>query len=176
MDIISPGEEAASGHHETDMDIYNEFESVIEALESEGIDYALCGGIAVFIYGYERLTQDIDLLVLAKDVSRIKEAVRPLGFDIDSGEIPFGVGTPQRRVIHRVTKIEGSETLLLDLMVVSDFLRDVWESRKVMEWKDKRLRIVSTEGLVRLKKLAGRLKDLADIEGLGLVEDRNGES
>ena len=158
------------------MDLYSEFERVIGALESEGIDYAVCGGIAVFLYGYERLTDDIDLLVLEGDLPRVKEAVRPLGFDIDSGEIPFGVGTSQRRVVHRVTKIDGSEMLLLDLMVVPDFLQDVWESRKVMEWKNGRFRIVSAEGLVRLKRMAGRLKDLADLEGLGLMEDESAES
>jgi hypothetical protein len=36
------------------MDLYEEFEQVIDALAEAGTDYALCGGLAVGLHGYRR--------------------------------------------------------------------------------------------------------------------------
>ena len=52
-------------------------------------------------------------------MERVKDVVREKGFFVDSGAIPFGVGTPDRREVHRVVKLEDADILMLDLMVVS---------------------------------------------------------
>lgn len=40
---------------------------ITDALQKEKIDYAIIGGLAVYKYGYERLTNDLDIL-LSKEV------------------------------------------------------------------------------------------------------------
>jgi hypothetical protein len=52
------------------MNLKDELVQVIEALGSSAIPYALCGGIAVVIHGYPRLTKDIDLLIRDEDLAR----------------------------------------------------------------------------------------------------------
>lgn len=42
----------------------------------------------------------------------------------------------------------------------------VWERRECVEWEGTSLWVVSRDGLVQMKRLAGRLQDLADIEKL----------
>ena len=45
------------------VDIYQEFVLIIDALNRQGIDYAVCGGISMAIHGLPRFTRDIDLLI-----------------------------------------------------------------------------------------------------------------
>ena len=54
-------------------DLFRELTSLLSALDEEGIDYALCGGLAMAVHGYPRATVDIDLLILAKDAESRKE-------------------------------------------------------------------------------------------------------
>jgi hypothetical protein len=47
-------------------DLYEEFKSIVSALERANIDYAVCGGLAIAVWGAPRATVDIDLLILLK--------------------------------------------------------------------------------------------------------------
>jgi hypothetical protein len=53
--------------------------------------------------------------------------------------------------------------LPLDFLLVTPEVEDVWETRESLIWKDKILWIVSRDGLIKMKELAGRDKDLIDI-------------
>ena len=48
------------------IDLAEEFEAVISALAEHGIEYAVCGGLAMAIHGFPRATVDIDLLIPAE--------------------------------------------------------------------------------------------------------------
>ncbi len=153
------------------MDVLIELERLVDALAREGIDYALCGGIAVNIYGHVRATRDIDMLVERASVERVRELAAGHGFALRSGRIPFGVGTPEEREVWRVSKSEQDELLSLDLLVVAPVFQGVWESKETVEWRGRKLGIVSARGLARMKRLAGRAQDIADLEALGLEEE-----
>ena len=43
-------------------DLYEEFKAIVAALGEQGIDYAVCGGLAMAVWGAPRATVDIDLL------------------------------------------------------------------------------------------------------------------
>lgn len=91
------------------MNLYREFGAVIDRLSSEDIEYAVCGGIAVALYGYVRFTYDLDILVQDDEAGRVTKVLRDLGFVLDAGRVPFDVGRPQERVIQRISKIEDDE-------------------------------------------------------------------
>lgn len=42
-------------------DIYNELRKLTVSLERDGIEYALCGGLALAVHGYIRATIDIPI-------------------------------------------------------------------------------------------------------------------
>lgn len=153
------------------MNLYEEFEQLVEALTRAEVSFAVCGGLAVVLYGHVRATRDVDLLVPAEEVVRAKAAVKAIGFDLPAAPMTFDGGSPAERRVHRVSKIVGEELLALDLITVGPGLQMVWETRRTLDWKGRRLPIVSREGLGRMKRLAGRLQDLADLENLGIKDE-----
>lgn len=152
----------------TGLDPFEELCGIVDALSAAKIEFAVCGGLAVAIYGYPRTTQDIDILVREVDLDDVQATVRPLGFDIVSGYMRFKRGTPDERTIFRIIKIEGSHDLMLDLILIGDGHDSVWESRTMAEYEGRKFPIVSRLGLKKMKQEAGRAKDLTDIEELGL--------
>ena len=154
------------------MDIHHELAGLVDALDKNGIDYAVCGGIAVALHGYSRFTKDIDLLVREEDVDAIKTIASKLGFLEDAGAIAFDKGAPNERVVHRISKIEANNILTLDLIQSRPAFEDVWTDRELFQWQDGQIQVVSANGLAKMKRLAGRDQDLLDIKQLGLGDDQ----
>jgi hypothetical protein len=157
------------------MDLYEELLALVDRLAAEGIDYALCGGVAVAFHGHPRFTKDIDILLRPEDVDRTLDAIATLGFDLDAGTITFGTGTPEAREVRRVSKSLGPDVLTLDILLVSAVLEGVWATRGVFAWRDREIRVVSREGLVLMKRLAGRDQDLLDAKLLEDADDASPE-
>jgi hypothetical protein len=154
------------------MDLYEELVNIIDSLDSDGIDYAICGGIAVALHGYPRFTRDIDLLIRLEDVGRVEDALESRGFLFRAGRVPFDVGGPKEREIYRISRIdEQGDTLTVDLLVVNELTQDVWETRELYEWRGREISVVSAQGLAKMKRLAGRDQDLLDLKKLGFSED-----
>ena len=160
------------------LDILEELDALVEALTSAGVDYAVCGGLALAIHGYPRMTQDIDVLVQAADVARVVGLVRPLGFDIPARAMTFGLRTSTPRQVQRISKLDpGTQQLLsLDLLHVSPDLEPVWSARLAYQWRGRGIQVVSRAGLVTMKRIAGRPQDLLDISTLEGTNDDDQEA
>ena len=130
-----------------------------------GLQYALCGGMAVAAYGYVRFTKDIDFIIGKSSVDLAKEAAKSCGYWIDNGVLPF----PQSRFdAYRLAKIEMNEVLPIDFLMLPD--DDPMLARAVdAEIEGVKCRLVSLKDLVDLKTEAGRANDLVDIEQLRLL-------
>jgi hypothetical protein len=150
------------------LDLIDELAAVVRELNSRKVPYAICGGLAVVVYGYVRATKDIDLLVERASVEPVFQALKGLGFGLRAGPIPFSQGTPQERELHRATKVAGTDHLTIDLLVVTPVLSGAWSSVGHVQWNGLDLPIVSKEGLAEMKRLAGRPQDLADLDALGV--------
>jgi len=144
--------------------LLDELSQLIFALEENEIEYAVCGGLALAIHGFARATLDIDILIQPESLEKAYKVGAENGFDIREFDIPF----KERAVeIRRVSKVdENGEVLSLDLLVVTPQVQDVWETREKLDFLGNQLSVVSREGLIRMKTLAGRPQDLVDIERL----------
>lgn len=151
------------------MDIVAEFEGIADALARSHLEHAVCGGFAVNLHGHVRATRDIDLLIRRESLPGVLAAVRPLGYTLEAGPIPFGVGTPQERELYRISKPEGRSLLTLDLLLVTPVFEEVWRTRARFAWRGREVWAVSLAGLEVMKRLAGRTQDRADLEALGLA-------
>jgi len=153
------------------LDLYGEFRTLVTQLAERGIDYALCGGLAMAVHGVPRATVDIDLLVLAESLETVMSLARGLGYTLEAEPMEFAGGTIK---IHRLSKPDpnSGDVLTLDLLLVTPPIREVWESRLEVEWEDRKLQVVSREGLMALKSLRRSGQDLDDIEHL--KESSNG--
>jgi hypothetical protein len=151
------------GTAEVEMNIlFKELDEIVSALETNAIDYAVCGGMALTIHGFPRATFDIDLLIREESLQRAFELAADQGFDIHGLDISF----KERAVeIRRVSKIaDDGEIISLDFLLVTPYVEDVWETKISLPRRGKELSMVSREGLIKMKKLAGRHKDLIDID------------
>ena len=148
------------------MNIVDELHAIAAALRHAGIPYAVCGGIAVTAYGATRSTKDIDIAIAREHLSGALTAVAPLGYTIPAGPMTFGEGTAQERHVQRVNKIVGKQHLVLDLLVAEAAYAGVLEDRVDVDLPNGTITFVSRETLLRMKRLAGRPIDLADIAKL----------
>ena len=154
------------------MVIVEEMLAAAKTLEQAGLEYAVCGGFAVIIHGYSRLTKDIDFLVRADDVERAVAQLAKIGFDEDTGTIMFkDEGQPQP--VRRVVKFSGNSYLVIDLIHVTPQLTEVWETRQSKAYEGGQLVIVSLAGLKTMKARAGRPQDLLDIQKLEQADEES---
>jgi hypothetical protein len=144
------------------VDLFAELKTLVDSLESRGIDYALCGGMALAIHGAPRATQDIDILLRPEDIGRLREAARNCGFTLESLPMDFASGL----TIQRFTKVIEGQPLMLDVLFVKGPLESVWAGRQTAALEDGFIRVVSREGLISLKLAAGRPQDVADVKRL----------
>ncbi len=144
--------------------LLDELSQIISALEDGGIEYAVCGGLALAIHGLARATLDIDILIQPESLEKTYKIAAEKEFDIRELDISF----KERAVeIQRVSKIDSNgEVLSLDLLLVTPHVEDVWETRETIDFLGNKLSVVSRTGLIKMKTLAGRPQDLADIARL----------
>lgn len=145
------------------IDITDELRALVAVLDKENVDYALCGGMAMAVYGLARTTIDIDLLIPSDALDDVLTIAKSLGYNIRGKDMSFA-----NAEIRRVSKIDpdDGELLSLDLLLVSPNMIESWESRIEAEWEGGKLSVVSASGLIALKRLRGSAQDLADIEAL----------
>ena len=153
------------------MNLSQEFDAIVDALEAQGIPYAVCGGYAVMLHGYPRMTYDIDFLTTEEELPKFEQAVRPLGFTIVSNKNRFAFkrGTPEETRFWRVLKVDGTDHLTLDVLLVTPIIEEAWRTRCRISKGGREQWVVSLEGLAIMKKLAGRTKDLLDLQKLGII-------
>lgn len=148
--------------------LIDELSQLISALEKSEIEYAVCGGLAMAVHGFARATLDIDVLIRPESLEKAYEVGKENGYDIRGLDISF----KERAVeIRRVSKIDDEgEVLSLDLLLVTPHVEDVWETKEIIDFAGSQLTVVSRDGLIKMKRLAGRPQDLADIERLEYEE------
>lgn len=141
-------------------DLSEELAAIREGLAARGLEFAVCGGIAMAIHGFTRATEDLDLFVRPEEVEAIEAALESLGYGLRSAPASFGAVN-----IRRVSKIDAVEDdrLAIDLLLVSPETTGVWNSREILTWRDQPLPVVSREGLITLKRLRATSMDLVDI-------------
>ncbi|MEP6903320.1 MAG: DUF6036 family nucleotidyltransferase [Actinomycetota bacterium] len=151
-------------------DIFDEFQNLIGLINEKQIDYAVCGGWAMAIHGAPRATVDIDLLVQNENLSKVWRIAEDLGYWVKGLPLSFDDGIID---IRRISKIdEETKTLFtIDFLLVTEGLKKVWETRENIDWEDDKVWTVSREGLIFMKQLSGRHKDLGDIESLMELEN-----
>jgi len=147
------------------LDLYEELRILVGKLQESKIEYALCGGLALAVYGLPRATIDIDLLITKDSLADVQTIAQELRYTLKATPMEFAKGVIE---IHRVSKIdpESGDLFSLDFLLVTPEIDSVWRSRREVEWEEGKLWLVSREGLITLKSLRGSGQDLDDIQRL----------
>jgi hypothetical protein len=145
--------------------LLQEFTEFVAALNQRQLAYAVCGGWAMTIHGCPRATMDIDVMVLADDLAEAWKIATNLGYQIEGSPLHFHDGAIE---IRRISKVDAETKIVftIDFLLVTEPTQKIWRDRERIEWEHGAIFTVSREGLIQLKRLSGRLQDLADIERL----------
>jgi hypothetical protein len=143
-----------------------DFRDLLAAFNAEGVDYLVVGAHALAVHGFVRATKDLDIWVRpsSENAARVIRALSSFGAplqdltenDLSRPDTVFQIGLPPVRV-DVMTAIDGVE------------FADAWEDRVKTRFSGEPANVLSFEDLLQNKRTAGRLQDLADIEGLEKV-------
>ena len=154
------------------MNIYDEFFSIIKKLNEANIQYAVVGGIALSFHTQPRYTKDIDLLLLAEDIDDLKSILKEMGYLFEADPWTF---KNTDITLHRLTKIEGEDSLAIDLLAGNEERhKEIIRNAVVETTKYGLTCIAAREDLIWMKRLRNSKQDIADIEALENGKDTEG--
>ena len=144
---------------------------LVKALKKEKINYMIVGGYAVNFHGYSRNTVDIDLIIkfTLANLKKIEKLLQQMGM---VSRLPIDAVSlynfrdeyiKNRNLIAWNFYNENDPTDQIDILInhdVSDFKSEKFRVGQL------ELKVISKEDLIRMKKKAGRDKDLLDIKEL----------
>jgi protein-disulfide isomerase len=158
-------------------------ESVVRELNAAAVRYLIAGGLAVAAHGYLRFTADVDL-VIQLDPDNIVNAFDALARLDYRPTVPVTVqqfsdpSQRQRWVDERGMQVlnlfsDRNRTTPVDVFVTEPFdFQCEYDNSMVAEIAPGLpVRFVSIATLIRMKQVAGRAKDLDDIEHLRMILD-----
>jgi hypothetical protein len=87
-------------HFHKDSDVFKTLYGITGRLKNLGIPYAVVGGMALFEHGYQRFTDDVDLLVTPEGLKEIHDRLEGLGY------VPPFTGSKQLRDTTTGVRIE----------------------------------------------------------------------
>jgi len=159
------------------------YSDLFHILNSHKVRYMLVGGVAVNLYGIERATGDIDLVVdlTEENVLRFSDAMNEIGM---RPRIPVKVEDFGNTVL-RKSWIEEKGMMVfslfhpqhhhlqLDVFVSIPFDFDsVYKNREVMGHGEKEISVVPIETLIAMKQQADRPQDRADVYYLEKIRNK----
>jgi predicted nucleotidyltransferase len=163
-----------------------EIELLLTELTNAGVRYVVVGGVAVVLHGYLRATADLDL-VIGLDQPNIEAALdtfKRLGFH-PRAPVPlerFADADERRRWIEEKnlqvfslwnSKMPGFE---IDIFVESPMpFEDLYGHAIRANIGAGQVPIASVDDLIEMKRMAGRPRDMEDIESLLRLKAKNDE-
>ena len=145
------------------MELIQDFKEFLELLNKNEVVYMVIGGYAVIVYGYPRLTIDIDIWVNPNiDNSRkVIKSIEEFGFSFDNlteedFKIPDNV-IQLGRAPNRIDILTSTEGLSFE---------ECYKNKFEYEKNNLKINFIGLDDLKKNKKLVGRYKDLDDLKNL----------
>ncbi|RPI45626.1 MAG: hypothetical protein EHM59_09625 [Betaproteobacteria bacterium] len=163
-------------------------ESVVASLNATGVRYLIAGGLAVAAHGYLRFTADVDL-VIELDPDNIVAAftaLEALGYRptvpvtakqfADQSQRERWVNERRMQVLNLFS--DRFRTTPIDIFVTEpfDFQQEYANAMTSEIAPGCAVRFVAIQTLITMKTVAGRPKDLDDVEHLRLILDQGEHS
>jgi hypothetical protein len=145
-------------------DVHTTLRDLADRLKDAGIDYAVIGGMALNLHGFERMTIDVDLLMTPEGLARFRDEIVGLGY------APAFQGAKKR--------FKSTNTgIPVDIITSGEYPGDarpkpvVFPDPKAASEEVDGIRVISLPHLIQLKLASGlsaphRLKDLGDVQSL----------
>jgi hypothetical protein len=144
---------------------HEDFKDFLNALNKAEVRYILVGGYSVVLHGYSRTTGDMNIWMERTSVNyeRIIKAFQIFG-------MPLFDMTESNFLSHPIWDVFtfGTPPVAIDIMVKIKGLNfeNVFQKAVYFEDDDLKIRTINRNDLIAAKKIAGRAKDINDLENL----------
>ena len=146
-----------------------DWRAFIESLNSNEVEYLIVGAVAVVHHGFPRYTGDLSVLVRnsTDNAQRLEPTLAEFGFaalglkaaDFEDSYRVIQLGVPPNRI-----------DLLTSLTGVS--FDEAWASRVEAVVEKTSVNFIGRDALILNKRMTGRAQDKADLQALGVSEER----
>jgi hypothetical protein len=144
--------------------VYESMRRLAKRLDTEGITYAVIGGMAVTAHGHPRLTLDVDVLITADGLQKFREKF------VGRGYVPAFAGSKK-------SFIDTESNVRIEMITAGEFPGDglpkpvAFPDPAGKSIERDAVRFISLEKLIELKLASGlsaphRIRDIADVQDL----------
>ena len=140
----------------------------VHRLTDADVEFVVIGATALVVHGSARVTHDLDICYArdAENLKRLAKALRPLRPTLRGAPdtLPFALdaATLQSGLNFTLQTTAGDLDLLGEVTGLGTYAT-VARMSAHEDLYDRRVRVLTLDGLERAKRAAGRLKDLADL-------------
>lgn len=151
---------------------------LIETLSDHNVDFVLIGGVALVVHGSGRTTEDLDICYDRSEANlkRLADALGGLHPTLRGApaELPFRLDARTLRsgLNFTLSTDAGDLDLLGEVAGVGGFA-ELAPDAQVVELFGRPVRVAGLDDLEAAKRAAGRIKDLADLEIILAIRDRD---
>lgn len=146
------------------MDFQTVFRIISDEFSRHKIDFAVIGGFALSVAGYQRATEDIDLLIARRDLSAVKKIMSSVGFELlyESKDVATFLG--------KMKELGRVDFLLAHRKYATDMLNRA-NTQRILSGEIS-VRVITPEDLIGLKVQSSSndssrySQDIADIEAI----------
>jgi hypothetical protein len=163
---------------------------LFRAFEKEGLRYLLVGGLAVNLYGVERATMDVDIILAmeGENLDRFLRAARSLGLvpvmpvalESLADEAARSQWAQEKGMVAFALRTSDPAAPTLDVLIRPQVpFEEAWARRVEKTVAGLKICLASVDDLIRMKSATGRLRDRSDIEALekarrlGVIDGKN---
>ena len=155
--------------------------AILHALNHNNIKYLIAGGVAVNIHGYQRMTQDLDLVIqlIPENIINALTTLENLGYKpaIPVTKEQFAekeirnkwIETKHMEVLPLISNLHPETTLDIFVTEPFDFNLEYQQANLVQLDQNLNVRIISIQTLIQMKEKAGRDRDKDDILHLSWI-------
>lgn len=138
-----------------------ETEGLLKSLKEHKVDFVIIGATAFPVYGYARATLDIDIFIRPTEVNaqRTWQALKEFGYDVTDVKMKDLL---KKKLLIRQYAVETD----IHPFVKGVSFEDVWKNRVRERFGGTLVNFASLNDLIRMKRAAGRTKDLEDLKYL----------
>ena len=158
------------------------YENILTALEKNNIKYLIIGGIAVNLYGFARVTKDLDLMISfeKENMDKFTSIIKSLGLKprvpveieelADKNKREFWKKEKNMKVFSFYNPDNDLE--VIDIMIM-DYLNfdECYLKKQTIDDGRLSVKIISIDDLIKLKEIANRPRDKDDIEVLKKLKE-----
>jgi hypothetical protein len=139
-----------------------DFEELLDALNSWGVEYLIVGGYALALHGLPRFTKDLDVFFRVEpgNAKNLFSAVNEFIGDI-------GLRAEDFEDTEAVIQI-GFEPIRIDFIATIDGVtfEEAWKNRVQAKFGDAEANFISRADLIKNKSSTGREQDALDVKSL----------